>query len=391
MSDNPYYREAFSGTEHGLARATQIRDSLISVQEGFAKLPDPRALFEDRVSALVLTGGPTAYVGTMDSPPVAYVDGIAINARFPVANAPNPTLDLLDPDGNALGAKPIRQVDGTALTAGHVAANARAELYYVGVGAGYWVLGAGARGAPGPATAPDGTFSLNAARELIFTPADGVTPANSLGKAAMLYRGVYSGVTTYRFLDIVKSGTTLYLHVGTADTAGVPVTNTAVWQPLARDGNDGNDGADGLDAALKYAFSTSTSITNPAAGDIRLNNATPASVTQIAIDDTDADANDLAAYWATLDDTGIVGNYGMLFIRDRTDDDLLIYKVTAVADNSGWTRLTVTHVAGTSRPADNAALAVWFQPAGPSPIRVLSQSAYDAATKDAATFYYIEA
>ena len=381
---NDYFVQAFAGTEHGLARAAQIIEALNAVQAGFAKLPRLRALLEDRVTGVVLTGGPTAYVATMDSPPTEYRDGIAINARFPVANQPNPTLDLLDPDGNALGAKPIRQVDGSVLTAGHVAAHSRAELYYVTQGAGYWVLGAGARGAEGRPGPPAGDFSLNAAKELIFTPTDGAAPTN-LGKVAPLDRGDYAAGTTYRFLDIAKSGSTLYLHVGTADTTGTAVTDTVVWQPLARDGDDGSD------AALAYRFSASTSMANPAAGDIRLNHATPASVTQIAIDDTDADSNDIGAYWATLDDTGIAGNYGTLFIRDRDDRDLLIYKVTAVADNSGWTRLTVTHVAGTSLPADNAALDVWFVPAGPSPIRVLTQSQYDAATKDAATFYYIRA
>ena len=376
---NDYYRQGFAGTEHGLARAAQIRESLNAIEAGFARLPDERALKEDRVSAIVLTGGPLNYIGEMAEPPVAYVDGIALNCRFPVANEPNPTLDLRDPGGALLGAKPIRQVDGSALTAGHVAANARAELYYVTEGAGYWVLGAGARGAEGRPGPPAGDFSLNAAKELIFTPTDGAAPTN-LGKVAPLWRGDYAGGTTYRFLDIVRSGSKNYLHIGTADTTGTAVTDTAVWSELARDA---------YDAALRYAFSSSLSMSNPAAGDIRLNNATPASVTQIAIDDTDSDGNDLAAYWATLDDTGIAGNYGTLFLRDQSDGSVLVYKVTAVADNSGWTRLTVSHVAGTSLPANDAALGAWFVPAGPAPVRVLTQVQYNAATKDAATFYYV--
>ena len=86
---------------------------------------------------------------------------MALNVRFPQVNEGNPTLDILDANGVSLGAKPIRDVNGAALTANHLAANVRAELYYVDHGGGYWVLGAGgARGEPGPAGPPDGEFYI---------------------------------------------------------------------------------------------------------------------------------------------------------------------------------------------------------------------------------------
>lgn len=380
---NDYYSPSFTGQRHALVKAEHFEAMDGALEAAFDKLPRLRALLEDRVTAVRATGGPTNYTVTMDRPPTEYTDGMALQVRFPVANAANPNLDILNPEGVRLGAKPIKQVDGTDLTPGHVARHARAELYYVAEGAGYWTLGAGARGARGETGPPDGTFSINASKELVFTPTGSGGPTN-LGKVAFLWRDDYAAGTTYKFLDIVRASGRLYLHVGLADTTGTPVTDTAVWQELARDGDDGSD------AALRYLFSASTSISNPVAGDVRLNNASPASVTSIAIDDIDADSNDLGGYWATLDDTGIAGNHGMLFIRDRGDRDLLVYKVTAVADNSGWSRLTVSHVAGTSLPADNAALDVWFQPSGPSPIRVLTQAQYDAiSVKDPATFYYI--
>ena len=91
-------------------------------------------------------------------------------------------------------------------------------------------------------------------------------------------------------------------------------------------------------------------------------------MTRLAIDDLDADGNGIAAYIATFDDAGAATDRGMLYIRDTSDDDLLIYRVTGLADNAGWTQLSVAHVAGTALPAAGARLAVWFTPAGAKPM-----------------------
>ena len=350
---NDYYAPAFTGQRHSLVKAEHFMAMDAALVAAFDKLPGLRALLEDRVTALVATGGPTNYTVRMNPAPTAYTDGIALQVRFPVANAENPTLDILNADGVSLGAKPIRQVDGTALSAGHVAQHARGELYYVTQDAGYWTLGAGARGAQGPAGPPDGTFSLNASRELVFTATAGTV--TNLGPAAPLWRGNYAAGTTYRFMQIARVGRQMYLHVGLADTTGTAVTDTSVWQPLARDG---------YDAAIAFEFSTSTSMADPGAGQVRLNNASPASVTRIAIDDTDADGNGVGAYIATFNDTGEANGHGHLFIRDVSDDDLLVYRVNGLSDIAGWTRLDVTHVAGTARPTNGARLGIWFSPTG---------------------------
>ena len=77
------------------------------------------------------------------------MQGFAINVRFPSSNSGAANLDVVGADGNGLGSKPIRQVDGSALTDGHIADDATAELYYNDVGQGHWTLGAGARGIRG--------------------------------------------------------------------------------------------------------------------------------------------------------------------------------------------------------------------------------------------------
>ena len=106
--------------------------------------------------------------------------------------------------------------------------------------------------------------------------------------------------------------------------------------------------------------------------------------------DEDANGNDLAAYWQMVDGTGIDGNRGMLYVRGAVSGTMNIFRVTGATARAGETELAVSHVAGGTRPADDAMLAVSFTPAGPSPIRVLTQAQYDAlSTKDPATFYYI--
>ena len=231
---NDYFEQAFAGSAHALARAAQVIAALDAVEAGFAKLPALRALLEDRVTAAVATGGPTAYVVTLTHPPTAYTDGMALNVRFPVANAANPNLDILDPDGTALGAKPIKQVDGTDLSAGHVAANARGELYYVSQGSGIldarrgraWSDGAGR--AAGRHIQPERRTS-----ELIFSPDDGMSNDTNFGPVAPL-----SGAMPMRRASNTTSSTScgsggsLYIHVGITATTGTGVSDTDVWQAL---------------------------------------------------------------------------------------------------------------------------------------------------------------
>lgn len=349
---NDYYSESFAGQRHGLAKVENVQNSLRRVQAGFDKLPTEEQLKTDSMTAAVATGGPVNYSVTLPYAPEAYVDQMRIGVRFPVANTGAANIEVIGANGASLGFKPIRQIDGTPLSEGHIGANSEGLLQYSAVGSGHWTLMAGARGARGPAGPPDGDFSLSDG-DLVFTPTGG--GAVNLGPARPFWRGNYAGGTTYSFLEIVRSGGRLYVHVGLADTTGTAVSDTSVWQPFAEDG---------ADAALRFAFSTSTTMGNPANGDVRLNNASPASVTRIAIDDLDADGNDIAGYIATFDDLGTAANRGTLFIRDRSDRDLLVYRVTGLVDNAGWTRLDVVHVSGTSLPADDAELDVWFAPAG---------------------------
>lgn len=89
---------------------------------------------------------------------------------------------------------------------------------------------------------------------------------------------------------------------------------------------------------LGWAFSSTTAMADPGSGIIRFNHATLASVTAIAIDDLTAAAQDFSAYVATW-------TSGTLTLRQRSGP-FAVFNVASVADNAGWSQLTVTYIGG---------------------------------------------
>jgi len=99
--------------------------------------------------------------------------------------------------------------------------------------------------------------------------------------------------------------------------------------------------------AHKFTFSSSTSMADPGAGTIRLNNGAVGSVTAIAIDATSADTGspDISNFIATWGSVSNGTARGLITIRKGgTPATYAIYNVTAaVTDNTGWLQITVTH------------------------------------------------
>jgi hypothetical protein len=98
---------------------------------------------------------------------------------------------------------------------------------------------------------------------------------------------------------------------------------------------------------LNYNFDTSTTMADPGTGDFRLNNGTVASVTAISLDATTNDTGnpDLSDFVATWDDsTNTIAGY-IVGKKVGTPATFFVFSVSAVADNTGWLQLTVSHVA----------------------------------------------
>jgi len=100
--------------------------------------------------------------------------------------------------------------------------------------------------------------------------------------------------------------------------------------------------------AITYDFASSTSMADPSSGNFRLNNATLASVTAIAISQADTDANTMRPYILQWDDSTTTSLRGTLLIRDSVTPTIFaVYNITgASTDNTTWVQLAVTYVTG---------------------------------------------
>lgn len=110
----------------------------------------------------------------------------------------------------------------------------------------------------------------------------------------------------------------------------------------------GDVGPRGASSGIPYTFDTSTAMADPGAGLLRLNHASTASATAIALDDTSAAlGNPSVAAWlsAMALSTNAVKGTLTLVARD-TPSIFAIYHVAAVSADVGWKQADVTYVDG---------------------------------------------
>lgn len=135
-------------------------------------------------------------------------------------------------------------------------------------------------------------------------------------------------------------------------TAGTTTTGAAGTSATASNSGTSSDAVldftipRGADAGLRYAFESSTSMAAPASGGLRLNNASLASVTAMAVNATNSDAIDVSDFIATWDDsTNTVKGY--VEVRKEGSGAVLgLYQLTSVTDNTTWLQFAVTYVSG---------------------------------------------
>lgn len=141
---------------------------------------------------------------------------------------------------------------------------------------------------------------------------------------------------------------------GSAATIAAGTTTTGKAGTSATAANSGTSSAAvldftiprGADAGMRYAFDSSTSMAAPASGGLRLNNASLASVTAIAVNATNSDAVDVSDFIATWDDsTDAVKGY-VEVRKEGSGATLGLYSVASVTDNSTWLQIAVSYVSG---------------------------------------------
>jgi hypothetical protein len=118
-------------------------------------------------------------------------------------------------------------------------------------------------------------------------------------------------------------------------------------------------------ARNQWTFSTTTTMADPATANLRLNNASFASVTAIAISDLSANVGnpDLSGWINTWDDAG-GSNRGSIFIF-KDNGNFAIYNVnSALIDNTTWFQVPVTHVSSAGSFSASDAILIGFSAAG---------------------------
>ncbi len=147
--------------------------------------------------------------------------------------------------------------------------------------------------------------------------------------------------------NITTAGESASAASNSASSAATSATAAAASATSASS-SAGSAATSSIGWAFKYAYATSTTMADPGTGTIRFDNATLASVTNIAFDATTADSGnpDISDYIASWDDGTNSAHEGYLTIRKAdTPATFMVYSITsAVTDNTGWLQVPVTHV-----------------------------------------------
>ena len=129
------------------------------------------------------------------------------------------------------------------------------------------------------------------------------------------------------------SNITLPGVVGPAGTAGAN----------GSDGSDGNDGVFG-GYSVQWQFETDI-LAPPSSGYLKLNNATPASVTELFVHDTAKGSIDASSFLASFTANNNPGSYGLIRIFKRNSSTVFWSgKVTGVVNSGSYYTLSVTPI-----------------------------------------------
>ena len=201
----------------------------------------------------------------------------------------------------------------------------------------------GSAGAPAITNTGDTNNGLyfNAADELTYT--SGGTAQITFKDGAIVPvtdNDIDLGTSFLEFKDLYVDGTA---YLDSVNIAGGSITGISTLADL------GN--------AVPMAFSTTTTDSDPGGGNVRLNNATQNAATAFYIDDADSNAAAIATFVQSLS----AGNapsatLGFVTLRKQYAPEVFAtYKVTAVVNATGYTKLTVANLAAsTTNPFSDA-------------------------------------
>ncbi|MFI5409150.1 beta strand repeat-containing protein [Kaistia sp. UC242_56] len=346
-----------------------------------------------RAGTLSVTAGSTAValVGAAALSQVKAGDTLVINGTVAVIDGVTDNLNLVLADGWP-GATVSASADYLILRTGAawsttVVANAQLAAIIAAIEAGLQVSGALTVGYVFSATTSDsdpGTGQLrldnatqNAATIIRADLADasGVSVATLLDQLTLSSSSVKSLIRVFKTADPSKWLT--FQATSQATPAGyrnisVSVIGASSASPFV-DGDaismvatvSGDKGSAGAATGFPYAWSTATTSSDPSAGKVKVNNATPASATLLFISETDGNASNIAAEIASWDDSTSALK-GRIKVADSSNQaNFVEYDVAgSITDNGAWVTVPVAFVASGGTLANNAACVLGFTAKG---------------------------
>ncbi len=168
---------------------------------------------------------------------------------------------------------------------------------------------------------------------------------------------VFSGSSTPEVDEPDAPLGSLYLRSNGERYTRTASTGSGVAEDWVREDPAATGGA-GI-VALSWRFSTSIVIADPGSKRIRFDNATPASVTKIAVDDITNGNFDASLILNEL------SNGDKLFIQESAiSANFLFGTVTAVTDQTGWFEIDITVTSSGTLPGNNRDVAFFIIKAG---------------------------
>jgi hypothetical protein len=117
----------------------------------------------------------------------------------------------------------------------------------------------------------------------------------------------------------------------------------------------------------RWNYSSTVTMADPSAGNFRLNNATPASATAIALHDVSANtgAPNLGAQLLTWDDSTNAVRGVLIMKKISAPQNFLVFHITgALTDNTTWVQIPITNIASGGTILNTDAISIEFSRAG---------------------------
>jgi hypothetical protein len=137
-------------------------------------------------------------------------------------------------------------------------------------------------------------------------------------------------------------------------------------------------------AGIRYVYSSTTTMSAPASGTFRLNNVSAAAVTAIAFSDLSGETGnpDASAFINSWDDSSAVTK-GILYLKKAGNPStFMVYAITGLTDNTGWSQLAVSYVTGNGSLVDADAIRIEFYRTGNDGFEAGTRLTYSTTVTD---------